>query len=246
MTSNRFFIKRAKFDSSYVYLDGEEHHHLSRVARIKPNDKVWLFDKQGMSYLVRVEEIKKEKTRLFIIKKRKGKEPKVKITLAQALLRSKKMEFILQRATEWGITTFIPVMTSRSIIKIKEKAEKRIERWQKVAREATKQSQRAHFPLIVPPMPLARLLEERDEERKLLLSENRGKNLKDILISKDHTPKSPSSVIVLIGPEGGWSEEEERDIMNHDYEAISLGNQILRAETAALSSIAMISHFWNS
>ena len=248
MTSNRFFIEKEKLGSSYAYLEGEEHHHLSRVARIRPKDKVWLFDEQGMTYLARVEEIEKEKTRLFILEKRKEKDPKVKITLAQALLRSKKMEFIIQKATEWGIATFIPVMTSRSIIKVEEKTEKKIARWQKIAREASKQSQRAFSSSVLKPMPLRQLLKERKEEKKLLLSENRGKYLRDLLISGSGNQglKIPSSVIVLVGSEGGWSEEEELDILNHDYEAISLGNQILRAETAALSSVALIAHFWNS
>ena len=79
------------------------------------------------------------------------------------------------------------------------------------------------------------------------MSENKGRYLKDILLSLsvNHIARIPSSVIVLVGPEGGWNEQEERDILNHDYEAISLGRQVLRAETAALSSIALISHFWN-
>jgi len=200
LTSDRFFIDKKKLESRFAYLEGEEHHHLSRVARIKPKDKVWLFDEQGMTYLARVEEIEREKTRLFILKKEKVEEVKVKITLAQALLRSKKMEFIIQKATEWGITTFIPVMTSRSLARIEEKIGKKIDRWQKIAREASKQSRRAFFPSISIPMPLDLLLEERREEQKILES---------------------------------------------DFEAISLGNQVLRAETAALSSIALIAHFWN-
>ncbi len=97
-------------------------------------------------------------------------------------------------------------------------------------------------------MPLSQLLEERKEEKKLFLSEHKGKYLRDLLISglKNQGKKIPSSVIVLVGPEGGWSEEEELDILHHDYQAISLGSKVLRAETAAVSSVALISHFWNS
>ncbi len=248
MTSNRFFIQKEKLDSSYAYLEGEEHHHLSCVVRKKPKDKVWLFDEQGNVYLARVEEIGKGKTRLFILERRKEKGPRVKMTLAQALLRSKKMEFLIQKVTEWGISTFIPVVTCRSIIKIEEKSEKKIARWQKIAREASKQSQRAFSPSVLKPMPLSQLLEERKEEKKLFLSEHKGKYLRDLLISglKNQRKKIPSSVIVLVGPEGGWSEEEELDILHHDYQAISLGSKVLRAETAAVSSVALISHFWNS
>ena len=250
MTSNRFFIKRSNLHSSTVLLYGEEHHHLSRVARKKPEERVWLFDEQGTNYLARVEEINKDVTRLSILEKLDKNKPKVKIALAQALLKSKKMDIIIQKSTELGITTFIPVMTARTIVKIEDKIQKKIERWKKIALEAVKQSQRAFLPSILSPMLLEKLVEERHEERKFILSEKRGKYLKDILIqnsgSKPEIAEPPSSVLILVGPEGGWTEEEEKYILNHGYEAVSLGRQILRAETAVLCSLALISHFWNS
>ncbi len=83
-----------------------------------------------------------------------------------------------------------------------------------------------------------------------MLSENTGKYLRDILVQRSGPDVErevlPSSVIILVGPEGGWTGEEEEYILDHGYEAISLGKQVLRAETATLSSLAMISHFWNS
>jgi 16S rRNA (uracil1498-N3)-methyltransferase len=170
LTSNRFFIKKSNIHSSSLLLYGDEHHHLSKVARIKPGEKVWLF-------------------------------------------------------------------------------EKKIERWKKIALEAVKQSQMSFLPSISHPIPVEKLVEGREEEKKLLLSENRGKYLRDILIENSNselrTPKSPSSVLILVGPEGGWTDEEEKYILNHGYEAVSLGGQTLRADTAALCSLALISHFWN-
>ena len=243
MTSNRFFIEKPEFDSSYIFLSGDEHHHLSHVVRIKPQEKVWLFDEKGTSYLARVEEIGREKTRLFILKKVTEEKPRLNIALGQALLRSKKMEFIIQKATEWGVARFIPVVTRRSLIKIQKRSDKRTERWQRIAREASKQSGQVFFPFIEALVPLTPFLKERKEKKKLLLSENRGKALRDILIQ--YQENIPSSVLILVGPEGGWSDEEEQDILSHGYEAVTLGKQILRAETAALSSVALISHFWN-
>ena len=249
MTSNRFSIKQSDVFSSAVLLRGEEHHHLSRVARIKPKDRVWLFDEHGISYLARVEEIREDMTRLFILEKMENDEPKVKITLAQALIKSKKMDIVIQKSTELGITTLIPVFTARTIIKIEDKIQKKMERWQKIAREAAKQSQRTLLPTILSPRPLEKLIEERHEEKKLFLSERKGIYLKDILIrdpgSKNREEEPPSSVLILIGPEGGWTEEEETYVLNHGYEAVSLGRQVLRAETAAICSLALISHFWN-
>lgn len=244
MTSNRFFIERQKIGSSTtIFLSGDEHHHLSQVARIKPKEKVWLFDEQGTSYLARVEEIGQQKTRLSILKRKAEDKPRLRIVLGQALLRSKKMEFIIQKATEWGITHFVSVISERAIVRIQERADRRLERWQRIAREASKQSGQVSFPSIGSPVPLRQFLIERKAQKKLLLSENQGKALREILL--EHDKAIPSSVIILVGPEGGWSEEEEREILDHGYEAITLGKQILRAETAAVSSVALISHFWN-
>jgi len=248
LTSNRFYIKQTPPRSSTVLIYGEEHHHLSKVARIKPKEKVWLFDEQGTNYLARVEEIEKDRTRLSILKEREKEEPKAKITLAQALIKAKKMELILQKATELGLTTFIPVIAARSIVKIEKKIVTRLERWQKISREATKQSGRSIIPDILPPQHLGRLVEERSEERKFFLCENRGHYLKDILLQDLDSPQKdnqPFSVIVLAGPEGGWTAEEESLILRHGYEAVSLGKYILKSETAAISSLAIVSHFWN-
>lgn len=248
MTSNRFYIKQTKPRSSIVLLYGEEHRHLSKVARIKPKEKVWLFDEGGTSYLAKVEQIEKDRTRLSILEERGKEEPKTKITLAQSLIKSKKMDLILQKATELGLTTFIPVIGARSIVKIEEKIETRLERWQKISREATKQCGRSVIPTILPPQHLGKLVEERNEERKLFLCEKRGTYLKKILLqnlNSQQKDKQSFSVIVLTGPEGGWTEEEENLILRHGYEAVSLGKYILKSETATISSLSMISHFWN-
>ncbi len=249
MTSNRFAIKQNDIHSSSVFLYGEEHHHLRKVARISLKDEVWLFDEYGSHYLARVEEIRKERTRLVILEKQDVSSPKVKITLAQALIKSKRMDSIIQKATEFGVTTLIPVITARTVVRIEGKTEKKLDRWNNVLRAAAKQSHISFLPSILSPMTLEKLVKERDEVKKLVLSENTGKYMRDIILqgvgSRGKKEEPPSSVIMLVGPEGGWTDEEERCILDHGYEAVSLGKQILRTETAALSSLAMISHFWN-
>lgn len=244
MTSNRFFVKRIKADSSpYIFLSGDEHHHLSRVIRVKPREKVWLFNGSGTSYLARVEEMGPQKSRLYVLKKMTEERSPLNIVLGQSLLQAKKMEFIIQKSTEWGASRFFPVMSERSLIKIHEKGRRKRERWQRIAREACKQSGQAFLPSIENPVSLGQFLRERKEEKRLVLSENQRTALRDILLQ--HQERIPSSVAILVGPEGGWSEEEERTIVTHGYEAVTLGKQILRAETAAVSSVALVSHFWN-
>lgn len=249
MTSNRFFIKKSDIHSSTLFLYGDEHHHLSKVARIKPEERVWLFDEQGTNYMAKVEEIRKDMTSLSILQTLDENKPKIKITLAQALLKSKKMDLIIQKSTELAVTNIIPVITARTIVKVEEKIQKKKERWKKIALEAVKQSQRSFLPSISSPMPIEKLVERRGDEKKLLLSENKGKYLRDILIENSGSAykmlEPPSSVLILVGPEGGWTEEEEKYILSNAYEAVSLGEQTLRAETAALCSLVLISHFWN-
>ena len=250
MTSNRFYLENVNLDSLFVFLEGEEHHHLCYVARVNPRDVVWLFDSQGKSYSARVEEIHKDKTKLRILETFEKREKKNKILLAQALLKAKKMEFIIQKSVELGIVSFFPVITARSITRIEENVEKKIKRWRKIALEAAKQSNNPQLPSIFPPFSLKRLIDEVDAEKKLFFHEDKGTYLREVLLKgkgkSGSISEPPSSTIILIGPEGGWTEEETEFVVSQGYERISLGENILKSETAALSSLAMISHFWNN
>jgi 16S rRNA (uracil1498-N3)-methyltransferase len=176
-----------------------------------------------------------------------GERAGVQITLAQALVTSKKMDFIVQKGTELGIAAFVPVISSRSIIKLENRTAQKVERWRKVAREASKQCRNVHPPEIWLPQPFQTVLCRR-EERKLFLSENNGEFLKDILLRNSEWGggKRPASVLVLTGPEGGWTKKEEEEIIDHGFEAVSLGKYILRAETASFCAVALIAHFWDA
>lgn len=242
MTSNRFFIEKESQESSDVLLEGEEHHHLSRVARIKPGENVYLFDRQGSDYLARVEEVGKTSTRLSILEKRPRKDEKTHVTLAQALIKAKNLELVLQKATELGMSEFFPVISSRSIIKIGDNPEKKVQRWRRIVLESSKQCGRSVVPRIHTPSDLSTFFRQTDCDRKIFFHGKGGAYLKDLLAHLH----PPSSVVLLIGPEGGWTEREEQDIVGRGFEAISLGPLTLRSETAAIASLAMVSHFWNS
>lgn len=228
MTSNRFFIQKAKLHQSPVLLTGEEHHNLHSVVRMKPGDNVWLFDEKGNEYLARVEYTGRDNTRLSVMEKIQKKEPPVKITLAQSLIKTSRMEFLLQKSKELGADRFLPVISSRSVVKIDRKIEKKLERWSRIVRE---------------------VLGEDEDGLNIFLNERDGTYLKEILQEEHDSVKQgmgiPSSFRVLIGPEGGWTEQEERDILEHGFKAISLGPQTLRTESAAISCLVLINHFWN-
>ncbi len=249
MTSNRFFIQKAKLLRSPILLTGKEHHHLHSVLRMKFGDHVWLFDEHGTEYLARIDSTGRESTRLWVIEQKEKKEPPVKIILAQSLLKTGRMELLLQKATELGADCVLPVISTRCIAKAEGKIEKKSERWMRIVREAAKQSGNTRVPTVLPPKALAKVLEDDENGLKIFLNERGGTYLKEILLEDHHSGKQkigiPSSVKVLIGPEGGWTEQEEHDILDHGYKAISLGSQTLRAETAAISCLVLINHFWN-
>jgi 16S rRNA (uracil1498-N3)-methyltransferase len=216
---------------------------------MKSGDLVWLFDEKGTEYLARVEYTIRDKTRLSVMEQMEKREIPVKITLAQSLIKTVRLEFLLQKSTELGVDRFLPVISSRSVIKVEGRVEKKLERWSRIVREAAKQSGNTKVPMILPPKPLREVLEEDEDGLKIFLNERGGTYLKEILQGKCDSVKQevgiPSSTRVLIGPEGGWTDQEEHDILEHGYKAISLGPQTLRAETAAISCVVLINHIWN-
>jgi len=248
LTSNRFYIQENQLKKTQAVLTGDEHHHLSRVVRKKKGDQVYLFTKNGQNFTARIDKIERSKTFLTLLKKDQKKEPDKKIILAPSLVKSKSFEFILQKSTELGITSLAPLITERSIINVSNKTDKKIQRWNRIVLEASKQCQRPFPPQIEEPLPLSRFLDIKKADLKIFLNEEGGEYLKDLMIISTKREQMPSyrSIIILLGPEGGWTEDEKQDIVHHGYKVVSLGKNILRAETAAIACVSIISHLWNS
>jgi 16S rRNA (uracil1498-N3)-methyltransferase len=246
LTSNHFFVKQKDLHPPYARLGGEEHHHLSRVLRVRPGEKVWLVDEQGSSFRAEVVEVERWQTRLLLLEKEEPSPAKIRLILAQALIKPKNMDLVIQKATELGVREVVPVEASRSVLRLEGREGAKVERWQRIAREAAKQSRRTDIPLIHTPRAFPVFLESRDESEKLILSEDGGTFLRDILLDGPGSSATPgrSGVVLLVGPEGGWSKEEEQLAMEKGFAAVSLGKRILRSETAALAALATIQIFW--
>ncbi|MCJ7563363.1 MAG: 16S rRNA (uracil(1498)-N(3))-methyltransferase [Candidatus Aminicenantes bacterium] len=243
MTSKLFFIDKNRISGRNITLAGPEHHHLSRVVRSKQGDVIWLFDGNGARYRARIEEIGTDMTKLSLLENSGQVEFRSRIILGQALLKAKAMDLVVQKSTELGLFMLVSIITARSVVKVEDRSEKKVERWTKITREASKQSKSGLVPRIQSPQPLNAFLKSHEAAVKIFLNENGGRPLLDIVLMTAGAPAS--DVAVLVGPEGGWTNEEEKMIAAHGYESASLGQAILRAETAAICALSIVSHFWN-
>ena len=163
------------------------------------------------------------------------------MTIAQGLPKNPKMELIIQKATELGASKIIPVATERSIVKIsKEKAAGKIDRWQKIAKEAAEQSGRSNIPLIDGITDFDDILNSRDEYDKCVMLWELEKEI--TLKSFLKRNQKIKSLLVMIGPEGGFSRKETERAKEKGFITVSIGNRILRTETASLAVLSMIDY----
>lgn len=242
MTSNLFFADKKKIAGRKVVLDGPEHHHLSRVVRSRPGEVIGLFDEDGNRYEARVESVGADCTELALIEKLGPAERRSHISLGQAMLKAKAMDMVVQKAAEFGLFAVHPILAARSVARIDETNDRKIERWARIAREASKQSKWGLVPRIHPPTSLSAFLRNGTQGFSFFLSEKGGRPLRDVLFERSGAP--PEAATALVGPEGGWTREEEAEMIETGCAAVSLGRAILRAETAAFTTAAILSHFW--
>jgi 16S rRNA (uracil1498-N3)-methyltransferase len=242
---HRFFIDPEDLTDTRAVLTGEEAHHLISVLRLKVGVPIQLFDGLGKTYEAEIEKISTGRVEAAILSM--TEEPaaeKTKLHLGLALLKGKKMDFVMQKATELGVAGLHPFLATFSNARHMEanREAKRLERWQKITREACKQCNRPKPPTCYPVKDFNTLLEEAsqaDYDLKLLFWEGeRSQGLHGIA----QGPDQPCSVMILIGPEGGFSMEEAAQAKAAGFQPITLGKRIMRAETAAVAAIAILQH----
>jgi 16S rRNA (uracil1498-N3)-methyltransferase len=217
-----------------VQLDEKASHHLSRVLRAATGDAIILFNGDGNEYHAVIQNISKKSVDAEITKIITcSAESPVSISLAQGIARGEKMDFVIQKAVELGVTEIIPVMTERCNVRLDdEREQKRMLHWQAVIISACEQCGRNVLPKIHAPVKLDEWLSSVNADKKFVLSPHVSAKLRD-----DH---DAASIAVLIGPEGGLSEREIEAACTHGFTALNLGPRILRTETAALAALAVI------
>jgi 16S rRNA (uracil1498-N3)-methyltransferase len=233
----RFFITPDQVRQPYITVKGDDLRHIRTVLRKQPGDLLTLLDGRGKEYIVRIVTMERTEIDTEIVEQRKRELPTVRVTLGQGLPKSDKMDFIVQKATELGVSSLAPLITERTIVKVKDE-EKRVARWQKIAHEAAMQSDRPDLPRIEPIMSFRDMMTLEPGTSPLLLFpwEEGTVPIKQVL---RQTPNA-RNIIVLIGPEGGFSQAEADLAKQRGFQHVSLGPNILRTETAAVAVLSMI------
>jgi len=221
-------------------ITGKDAHHISHVLRMKVGQQLQIVGNDQVSALMEIEAITEAVVSVRLVEKLATfNEPSIRIILAQGLPKSDKMDFIVQKAVEMGVSEIIPVSMDNCVVQLDtEKAKKKTERWQKIVEEAAKQSKREIVPQVSRPLTLKQLLDLKQGVRLKIVAyeveDRRG--LKEFLQSQ----KSIKEILLLIGPEGGISKEEFNLLKEGGMISVSLGKRILRTETAGLATVAAI------
>ena len=236
----RFFVE-SPIQTKEVLLQGEEVHHLLHVFRASVGMEVTLFDPTGTQYLAKVLDLGKKKAKLQILSEQKVQKLNGGLILAQALIKKKGWDLLLQRSMELGLINLIPVITQHLGQGIQATGKR--ERWTKILVSAAKQSGRNDLLKIDPLQKFEEFLENTKNVPLRLLAHNGEKlpSFKNVLKTYAHLEED---TLVLVGPEGGFSQKELDLAQEYGFIFFSLGSNILRAETAAISIIANYNFYW--
>ena len=226
--------------NGHAQIAGEEARHLTRVLRVEAGQRYEISDNRHL-YLAEIETARKESVVFRTLERLPEAPAFARFELYAALVKFDRFEWMVEKATELGVTEIVPVEATRSDRGLEKAAAKRVERWRRIALEASQQARRRHLPEIAEPVPLARAL-ARTATCRYVLDERPG--AAPLLKALPAGRSAQDTVAILTGPEGGWTEEERDLFTAAGWTAVSMGPLILRAETAALAALAVVSQAW--
>lgn len=239
----KFFVETNQINDDKITITGEDVKHISNVLRMRIDEEVQIGNKETLeNYITKISEINKENVILEIIEKLDfTTESNVNIDLYQGLPKADKMEWIIQKTTEIGVNNIIPVEMQRCVVKLDEKdVKKKIDRWQKVAEGAAKQSKRDKIPEIKNKIKIKELINKIKEYDIFLIAyeDEQENKLKEKI--KNLGQKDTYNIGVLVGPEGGLDIKEVEELKENGAEIVTLGKRILRTETAPIVIVSNI------
>ncbi|BCA53167.1 Ribosomal RNA small subunit methyltransferase E [Nitrospira sp. KM1] len=234
-----FFVTSTAVAHPLVRISGPLLHHVRDVLRLKVGDDLLITDDRRGRYRTRVTGIGAQGLESRIVETiATPVRTSPSLVLVQALLKGDKMEWVIQKATELGVDSIIPIRAKHAVVKIQpDRIEHQLERWRRIALEAAQQSERWTVPTIAAPTDLSKAEAALPSAQKLMLVERSSESS---LTSVPLPSGSDQTVMLLIGPEGGWDDEEPKLMQERGYRLITLGSRVLRAETAAIAALSIV------
>ena len=224
-------------DNEYL-LSSDDSYHIEKVMRMKISDKIEIVDDRRV-YLCEIIKLNPVKAKI-VEEIMENNENDQKVILVQSLVNETKMDYVLQKGTELGMTFFYAYRAHNSVIKDNNKSDKKILRWQKIVKEASEQSKRNIIPKVMNIIDINDLCALKADLKILLTVNENTKNLKKVL--KEH--QKYDTLIIVVGPEGGFTSFEEEKLIKSGYISTSIGKRVLRTETAGTVALAMINYEW--
>lgn len=236
------FVDPENVKEEEIWITGGDVNHLKNVLRLPVGKEILINDRQGHDYKCIIRQIDSDVIKTSIEEKMiANTEPPVYTILFQSLIKGEKMEFVIQKSIEIGVSTIVPIICDRCVVKLEseKKIQSKVERWQKIAESAAKQSKRGVIPQILKPITYREaLLYGKDHLEALCIPyENEQSCHLKAFLKKE---VAATSIGIFIGPEGGFTEAEVEEAMNQNVVPVSLGKRILRSETAGLVTLANV------
>lgn len=237
---HRFFVDKENIQDDKIMVIGDDVKHIKNVLRLMEGDIISLCDKLGTDYTAEISDLSKEKIICRILKRKVSEtEPPIEVILYQGIPKSTKMDLIIQKNTELGVSKIIPVITDRTVVKIQDrkKEEKKLERWNKVTEEAAKQSKRGIVPEVYQILTFEEMLKALKNDGLIIVPYENEENIGIKEVLKSETSKK---INIVIGPEGGFEQKEIESLKAIGSKIVSLGPRILRTETAGFITSAIV------
>ena len=238
--TQRFFVPRASIAQGTVTFGPATAHQLRNVLRLRPGDRVIVLDDTGLEYEVTLELVGRDRATGRIEAGRgAGTEPRVEVTLYQSVLKGDRLEWVLQKGTELGVTRFVPVFTQHTVVRGAAVVSKRRERLERIIREAAEQSHRGRLPQLAAPLSFEEACQESVETHDRSILPAVGTEEQDLGTALS-SAAALARVALLVGPEGGFAPEEVAYARECGVRVVTLGPRVLRAETAGIVAPALV------
>lgn len=236
---HKFFVEKQCINDNIALIEGDDVKHINKVLRLKVGEVININNFEGEEFLARLTEIDKKVAKAEILESLEiNNESNIDIVLFQGVPKSSKMDLIVQKATELGVKEIVPMITDRVVVNVSEY--KKLERLNKIAQEACKQSKRSIVPKVKDPTEFSEVLKALEDFDLVVVPYENAENYGIKAMMKNIKKENIKSIAILIGPEGGFEESEITELKEKSAEIVTLGPRILRTESAGFTCISIL------